>query len=229
MIASSKNWALTRLAILIQTISMLRDSFMIIIPLVHLTECISHHEDELLSHTRGYGNAEKPEDFLNEFKSFIIDNINKIPALTVVCRRPRELTRKALRELRLALDQHQYTESNLRTAWREATNEDIAADIISFIRRQALGDPLLSHEERIKKAMQKVYSLQQWSKIQLRWLQRIEKQLIEETVFEREDFDRGAFKSKGGFDTLNKIFQGNLTNVLDEINNALYPDQSNYA
>lgn len=103
---------------------------------------ISDHDDELLSHTRGYGNAEKPEDYLKEFKSFIIDNINKIPALAIVCQRPRELTRKALRELRLALDQHGFTEPNLRIAWRESKNEDVAADIISFIRRHALGDPL---------------------------------------------------------------------------------------
>ena len=64
---------------------------------------------------------------------------------------------------------------------------------------------------------------------QRQWLQRIEKQLLEECVFEREDFDRGTFKSKGGFDKINKVFQGNLTNVLDEINSALYSDERNYA
>jgi len=42
-----------------------------------------------------------------------------------------------------------------------------------------------------------------------------EKQLIAETVFEREDFDKGAFKDHGGFHRLNKIFQGNLNTVLD--------------
>jgi len=190
---------------------------------------ISNHEDELLSHTRGYGNAEKPEDYLNEFKEFITDNMNKIPALAIVCQRPRELTRKALRELKLAFDQHNYTEPNLRTAWREYKNEEIAADIISFIRRQALGDPLISHEERIKKAMQKVYGLQQWSKLQRQWLERIEKQLLQESVFERDDFDRGAFKTSGGFDKINKIFQGNLGGLLEEINNALYPEERKYA
>ena len=44
-------------------------------------QLISHHEDELASHTRGYGKGDKPEDFLNEFKTFIIDNLNRIPAL----------------------------------------------------------------------------------------------------------------------------------------------------
>jgi len=190
---------------------------------------ISDHEDELVSHKRGYGKGEKPEDYLNEFKAFIMDNMNKIPALTLVCQRPRELTRQTLKELKLALDQHGYTEPNLRTAWREWKNEDIAADIISFIRRQALGDPLESHEDRIRQAMKKIYGLRKWTKIQSKWLQRIEKQLIAETVFERDDFDKGAFKDHGGFDRLNKIFQGRLHETLNEINAALYPDQEKYA
>ena len=68
-------------------------------------QLISSHEDELTSHTRGYGKGEKPEDYLNEFKSFIIDNLNKIPSITVVCQRPRELTRQGLRELKMVLDE----------------------------------------------------------------------------------------------------------------------------
>lgn len=192
-------------------------------------QMISHHADELASHTRGYGKGEKPEDYLNEFKRFVIDNMNKIPALAIVCQRPRELTRQALKELKMALDEHGYSVPKLRTAWREWKNEDIAADIISFIRRQALGDPLLSHEERIKLAMKKVYALKPWTKIQRQWLERMEKQLIQETVFERSDFDKGAFRDHGGFDRINKIFEGNLTTVLGEINNALYPDERKYA
>jgi type I restriction enzyme R subunit len=192
-------------------------------------QLISHHADVLESHTRGYGKGEKPEDYLNEFKSFIIDNMNRIPALAIVCQRPRELTRQALRELKMALDEHGFSVPKLRTAWREWTNEDIAADIISFIRRQALGDPLLSHEERIRLAMKKVYALRPWTKIQRQWLERMEKQLIQETVFERSDFDKGAFRDHGGFDRINKIFEGNLTTLLDDINSALYPDERKYA
>lgn len=188
-------------------------------------QLISHHEDELSSHTRGYGKGDKPEDFLNEFKTFVIDNLNRIPALALVCQRPRELTRQGLRELKMALDEQGFTETKLRTAWREWTNEDIAADIISFIRRQALGDPLISHEERIKQAMKKIYSLKTWTKMQKQWLERIEKQLIAETVFDRDDFNKGAFLTHGGFDRINKIFEGQLNTVLDEINGALYPER----
>ncbi len=192
-------------------------------------QLISHHEDTLTSHTRGYGKGEKPEDYLGEFKSFILDNMNKIPALAIICQRPRELTRQDLRKLKLALDEHGYSEPKLRTAWREWTNEDIAADIISFIRRQALGDPLVSHEERIRTAMQKVYNLKPWPKMQKMWLERIEKQLIAETIIERDDFDHGTFKDYGGFNRINTIFQGNLPDIMQEINSALYPEEKKYA
>jgi type I restriction enzyme R subunit len=80
-------------------------------------QLISHHEDELSSHTRGYGAAQKPEDYLNAFREFIIMNINKLPALAVVCQRPRELTRQTLKELKLALDAAGFTEKNLQVAW----------------------------------------------------------------------------------------------------------------
>ena len=42
---------------------------------------------------------------------------------------------------------------------------------------------------------------------------------------DREDFDQGAFAAHGGFNRLNKIFQGNFQQVLDEINANLYPEE----
>ncbi|MBL7177637.1 MAG: type I restriction-modification system endonuclease, partial [Desulfobacteraceae bacterium] len=188
-------------------------------------QLISDHEDELLSHTRGYGEAEKPEEYLNTFGEFIVNNMNKIPALAIVCQRPRELTRKALKELKIAFDGAGFTEKNLQVAWKDWKNEEITADIISFIRRRALGDPLVSHEDRIRTAMARIYAMKDWTAVQRQWLQRIEKQLIAQTILDREDFERGAFKAHGGFNRLNKIFQGNFQQVLDDISVNLYPDQ----
>ncbi len=184
-----------------------------------IKQLISNHEDELESHTRGYGSAQKPEDYLNAFREFVVNNINKVSALAI---RPRELTRQALKELKLVLDQAGYTEKNLQVAWKDWKNEEIAADIISFIRRQALGDPLISNEERIRKAMTRIFAMRPWTTIQRQWLERIEKHLIANTVLDREDFDRGAFATNGGFGRLNKIFQGNFQDILDEINTNLY-------
>ena len=93
--------------------------------------------------TRGYGAGEKPEDFLEGFTDFIRNNVNKITALTVVVQRPRDLTRAELKALRLELDALGYSDANLRRAWSDAKNEDIAASIIGFVRQAALGDALI--------------------------------------------------------------------------------------
>ncbi len=186
---------------------------------------ISEHEDKLLSTTRGYGDAQKPEDYLEGFKAFIEENMNLIPALTLICKRPSDLTRDELRKLRVALDQNGYSEKMLQTAWRDAKNEDIAADIISFIRQQALGDPLISHEERIEGAMKKIYDMKVWSTVQKGWLARIEKQLLQESVLDpnpENAFDVEPFKSKGGYKQLNKIFDGEIETIVTTINTALY-------
>jgi type I restriction enzyme, R subunit len=131
--------------------------------------------------------------------------------------------------LKAALDQEGFRELDLQTAWREWKNEDIAADIISFVRRQALGDPLISHEDRIRAAMRKINNMRAWTKMQQKWLERIERQLIKESIIERVDFDKGAFRDQGGFSRIDKIFEGRLQDVIGDITNALYPEEKKYA
>jgi type I restriction enzyme R subunit len=185
---------------------------------------ISDKEDELVSHTRGYGKGQTPQDYLNEFNEFITTNLNTIAALKVVCTRPQKLTRESLKSLKLELDRHSFTEKKLNSAWRESKNEDIAADIISYIRRCAIGSPLISTEERIKMAVSKLRKSHSFSKIQLDWLVLIEKTLLSETVIDQETFDTGAFKTQGGFARADKIFGGELQTYLIELNNYLYDD-----
>ena len=117
---------------------------------------ISEHPDQLLGAERGYGKAKKPDDYLKEFTAFINSHRNDIQALLTVLTRPRELTRKQLRELALELDRAGYSEVNLAIAWREKTNQDIAARIIGYIRQAAIGDPLLPYEQRVDNALQKM-------------------------------------------------------------------------
>ena len=183
----------------------------------------SLHEDSVYKHTQGYGDATKPEDYLEEFKQFIINNMNEIEALTIICKKPKELTRAVLKSLKLELDRHSFTEKMLNTAWKQMTNEDITADIISFIRQQVLGDALISHEERIKKAISKVKLMHpELNAVQIKWLDRIEVQLLNETILNKETFELDAFKNVGGFKKVNAAFNNKLESMIDEINDALY-------
>jgi len=185
---------------------------------------VSEKPDQLLTHTRGYGRGRTPHDYLDEFGTFVKNNIDTIAALQVVCTRPRDLTREGLKSLKYELDRHHFTEKQLNTAWNELKNEDIAADIISYIRSYALGSALISHEERIKQAVDKLRKNHSFNKVQLDWLGKIEKTLLTETIIDREIFDTGAFKTYGGFVRINKIFSGELEGYLQELNDYLYAD-----
>jgi type I restriction enzyme R subunit len=131
---------------------------------------MSYHQDEVVAVARGFGEAEKPEDFLDSFAAFVRDNMNNIAALRLVVQRPRDLTRADLRELRIALDRKGYSEANLRRAWADAKNEEIAASIIGFVRQAALGDPLVPYEDRVKAAMRSIMTSRHWTEPQKRWL-----------------------------------------------------------
>lgn len=187
---------------------------------------ISVKEDQLMYHTRGYGKAQKPEDYLEEFKRFIEDNKDKIAALTIVCTRPQELTRDALKSLKLELDRNLFTEIQLNSAWKEFRNEDITADIITFIRRLSMGSPLISHEERIKNAVNKLKKNHSFNKMELDWLGRVEKHLLHESILAIDTFETGAFKTKGGYKVINKIFGNKLEQIIAELNEYLYEDWS---
>ncbi|VVM32902.1 type I restriction-modification system endonuclease [Terribacillus sp. AE2B 122] len=187
---------------------------------------ISMTEDTVTNVTRGYGEGNaRPEDYLDGFVQFIRENINTIPALQLVCTRPRDLTRQDLRELSTILETKGFRQSHLQTAWKQTKNEEIAADIISFIRQAALGEALVDQEVRIKNAMQKVYSMEDWTPRQKKWLDRIEKQLLQFPVLAptpEAAFSEDPFNSSGGYNRLKKEFGEQIDAVVHVINDNLY-------
>lgn len=118
----------------------------------------------------------------------------------------------------------------LNTALKETTSEEIAADIITLIRRFAIGSSLMNHEERIQKAVARLKKAHTFSRQELSWLSRMEKYLLEETVLQVEVFDEDSrFKAQGGFQRLDKIFRHQLANIVTELNDYLYDDGGNAA
>ena len=124
----------------------------------------------------------------------------------------------------LELDRHDFTEKQLNSAWNDMTNQDIAADIIAFIRQQAIGSTLISHEQRVKHAFAKLRLSHNFNKNQLDWLKRIEKVLLEESVLDEQIFEVGAFRNAGGFSNINRRFGGKLQDIITEINEYMYED-----
>ena len=188
-------------------------------------QLVSDHEDTFVGTERGYGEGRtRPEDYLAGFKAYLEANQNALAALLVVTQRPKDLTRQQLRELRLKLDAAGYPESALRTAWAQVSNQDIAASVIGFIRQQALGTALIPYDQRVDRALQRVLASQTWTPPQRQWLDRIGKQLKAEFIVDRGALDEGQFKAHGGFDRLNKVFDGKLEQVLGTLHEELWKD-----
>lgn len=186
---------------------------------------ISDAPDELISHTRGYGTGSRPEDYLDAFADYVKTHLNEVAALKIVCTRPKELTRASLKDLRLALDREGFTTQQLNTAISELTNEEMVADIISLIRRYAIGSTLISHEARIHRAVDKLKKAHKFTAIEQKWIGRMEKYLMEESVLNVGVFDEDTrFRNEGGFKKIDRIFQNKLESIVLELNEYLYDD-----
>ena len=190
------------------------------------TKVISDKQDKFLIRERGFGkNEQRPEDYIEAFEDFVKNNVNEIAALNIICTRPKELTRETLKSLRIALAQNGFTTQQLNTAVSEITSEEITADIISFVRRYAIGSPLVSHQARIRRAVDKLKKAHNFSRVELNWLNRIENYLLNESVMNVKVFDEDErFKTNGGYKRLNQVFRNNLEGIITELNEYLYDD-----
>lgn len=182
----------------------------------------SDKEDTLLETTRGYGDTEKPEDYLDAFAKFVNENKDTIEAIRIACTKPSDMTRAQLRELKLALDKENFTESSLNQAISTVKNEQIIADIIAHVRRAVLHTPILNHEEKVKRAFAKLIANNSFNKMQLDLLEKIKTYMLHESLLNVETFEAPAFKMEGGFARFDKKFSGRLVEIIREINTYIY-------
>ena len=182
----------------------------------------SEKEDTLLETTRGYGDTEKPQDYLDSFVAYVNENKDRIEAIRIACTRPSDMTRAQLRELKLELDKENFTESSLNEAASAVSNERIVADIIAFVRRAVLKTPLVNHDDRVKMAFSKLISAHHFNKMQLDLLEKIKVYMLHESILNTETFEAPAFKMDGGFARFNKKFGEQLAEIIREINTYIY-------
>ena len=184
---------------------------------------LSDIDDDVTSVTIGFGkDNQRPKDYLEEFKEYVTNNQDKIEALRLCAQRPRDLTRQSLKELRLELDNAGFNRTLLRAAWRQEKNEDIAATVIGFVRNAILGTSLDPFANRVDNAMKKILAMKKWTMPQRKWLDRIGKQFKENTLVDRDSIDEGQFKDQGGFNRLNKVFDGELAELLGQITDQIW-------
>lgn len=183
-------------------------------------------EDELTSHTRGYGAQKtKPRDYLQDFAAYLKSHANEIAALNIICTRPKDLTKAQLKELLLTLDANGFTELQLNNAYSEYTNSTMVAGIISLIRRYMLGTELVSKNSQLSRAFDKLNKQHKFTPAQQKWLEIIRSYMQQQDILSVEAFKEDKrLQRLGGYARAQKIFADNLESIVSEFNGYLYED-----
>lgn len=182
-------------------------------------------EDELLTLEDVFKDNLTPEDYIETFERYIRDNMNVAQGMIAATQRPRELTRQGLKALAVKLDEEGFSETHLRRAYGRVRNADIAAHIIGFVRQAALGDPLVPYTTRIDNAVRQLVEARDLSSEQKQWLRRIGRAMREYPVADHETLDAPAFRDFGGWNRGNKAFDGELAQMLADLNEAVWSRQ----
>jgi type I restriction enzyme R subunit len=96
------------------------------------------------------------------------------------------------------------------------------ADIISMVKHATSGEPLLSAEERVDRALAQVRAGKTFTPEQERWLALIRNHLVENLAIDQKDFGLLTFTRAGAtWGRVNRDFDGALAQVLVEINEAM--------
>jgi len=172
----------------------------------------------------GDGVQYKPADYLKAFSEFVRREAATIDALSVLLARPKDWKPDALVALRDALKAtpEHFTEANLERAYL-ATHHKALVDIISMVKHAALDTaPLLTAHERVEAAMQGVVEGRDLTVEQQAWMDRIKLHLVQNLSVDRDDFGLvPVLSDHGGWGNANKTFDGELAELLDDLNKEL--------
>jgi len=172
----------------------------------------------------GTGQEYKPSEYLEAFTSFVHEHLDQVEAISIMLSRPREWGATPLTELRQALAQapEHFTETNLQRAFHTAHHKALV-DIISMVKRAAVDtSPLLTSEERVNQAVDKVIAGRELTETQAKWVEYIRQHLVANLSIDREDFEAiPVLSDHGGWGRANRVFDGQLTELIQELNEEL--------
>lgn len=170
------------------------------------------------------GKEYKPNDYLSIFSDFVKENSEKIAAIGILLDRPQDWNTDALGELKKKLEssQQRFTIENLQRAHKEKYNKALV-DIISMIKHAAREEEsLLTAEERVSLAFDRVSMGKDFTPDQRLWLDRIRSHLIANLSIDKEDFEYiPVFSDYGGWNKANRVFEGKLSTLISEFNRAV--------
>lgn len=168
-----------------------------------------------------FGRYDDAGDYLEAFSKYIRANADKVAALKILLRRPKNWKPEVLEDLRQALRQSDFDEQTLRKAHKVAYKT--LADIISMVKHAAQDEePILTAEERVAKALERLREKQEFSAEQEKWLGLIQAHLVENLSIGAEDFDLlPAFQRVGGLGRARQIFKTDFVPLIEQINTLI--------
>lgn len=170
------------------------------------------------------GKEYRPEDYLTAFARFVRENPEKIEAIRILLKRPKDWSTTALTELRqkLAAAAERFTEEQLRKA-HELYYRKALVEIISMVKHAAdEQQPLYTAGERVERAFAKVTKGKTFTPEQQQWLGLIKVHLIENLTVDLSDFDSlPVFTRKGGLSQATRVFAGQLQDLVVQLNEAI--------
>lgn len=89
-----------------------------------------------------------------------------------------------------------------------------------MVKRAAVeGSPLMTAEERVQEAVQRVVQGREFTVEQAKWIDYIRQHLVANLSIDAEDFDNvPVLANRGGLGRANGVFEGRLEELLDELN-----------
>jgi type I restriction enzyme R subunit len=169
-----------------------------------------------------FGTYTTPSDYLEAFSKFVRENQDQITAIKILLERPKDWNPQALEQLRQSLRQHDFNEVKLKQAHARVYHKELA-DIISMVKHAARQElPILTAEERVEAAMEKIRSRHAFSPEQLQWLGFIQSHLVNNLSIDLDDLEnQPVFTDRGGVARARRLFGAELPKVIDELNLAL--------
>ena len=170
------------------------------------------------------GKEYKPEDYLIAFTVYVKSHENDIDGIRVLLSRPQEWNPEALGQLRdrLKTAPQRFTVENLQKA-HQVHYRKALVDIISMVKHAgSQQSPLLTAAARVDRAFAEITVGRTFTPEQQQWLERIRNHLQENLSIDQEDFEsQPAFTHYGGWGRVSVVFQGQLPQLIQDINRAI--------
>ena len=168
-----------------------------------------------------YGKFDNAEDYLDAFSVFVKANADKVAALSVLLQHPKDWRPTVMDELKRTMNQNGFEPDKLQRAHRVKGFKALA-DVISMVKHAAAQQaPLLTAEERVNRAVDKLIENHPFTTEQKQWLSLVREHLVRNLSMDEEDFDlTPLLEMRGGKAKVRKVF-GDLPSLVSALNQAV--------